>query len=70
MPWSVKRRVIVSCSIGWTLTILGAVMIPVLEWVIKKKVESVGTNQFRVPTSSGKHGKTLKKCHAWKNHGI
>ena len=46
MPWSVKRRVIVSCSIGWTLTILGAVMIPVLEWVIKKKVESVGINRL------------------------
>ena len=42
MVWSWKRRIIVSCTIGWTLTILGAIMIPVLEYVIKKKVQNVG----------------------------
>ena len=27
-------------------------------------------NVSRVPTSSGNHGKSRKKFHAWKNHGI
>ncbi|XP_052815897.1 lysosome membrane protein 2-like [Mya arenaria] len=39
MAWSVKKRVAVACAVGWSLTILGACLIPLLEWVIKKQVE-------------------------------
>lgn len=39
MAWSIKKKVIVSCSVGWALTILGAIMIPVLEYVVKKMVQ-------------------------------
>ena len=39
----------------------------------KKSKELVSEARLRVPTSSGNHGKpgkSLKKFHAWKNHGI
>ena len=41
MAWSLKERVIVSCSLGWALSVLGAVLIPILEYVIKLKVQDV-----------------------------
>lgn len=40
MPWSTKKRVIVASIVGWGLAIIGAVMIPLMEWIIKKKVEN------------------------------
>ena len=38
-----------------------------------KRHEKLPGSRHRVPTSSenhGKPGKSLKKCHVWKNHGI
>lgn len=43
MVWSTKKCVIVASVIGSGLIIIGAVMIPVLKYIIKKKVESVST---------------------------
>ncbi|KAH3855176.1 hypothetical protein DPMN_097738, partial [Dreissena polymorpha] len=34
-----KTRIAVACGVGWFLLILGACLIPILEWVVKKKVE-------------------------------
>lgn len=39
MGWTMKKKVLVSCGIGWLLGILGAVMVPVVSWIIKQKVE-------------------------------
>ncbi|KAK3591350.1 hypothetical protein CHS0354_040311 [Potamilus streckersoni] len=39
MGWSVKKRVLVSCCVGWGLSIIGAGLIPLLDFVIRKMVE-------------------------------
>lgn len=39
MAWSTKKRVIVASIVGWGLVIIGVVMIPVMEIVIKNKIE-------------------------------
>jgi len=44
MAWSVKKRTVIACSVGWALAIIGAVMIPIMEYVIKKKIEDVSTH--------------------------
>lgn len=40
MVWSTKKRVVVASVVGWGLAILGAIMIPLMEYIIKRRIES------------------------------
>ncbi|XP_060583637.1 lysosome membrane protein 2-like [Ruditapes philippinarum] len=39
MVWSTKKRIVVGNVIGWGLALIGIVMIPLMEFIIKKKVQ-------------------------------
>jgi hypothetical protein len=44
MVWSTKKRIVVGNVIGWGLALIGIVMIPLMEFIIKKKVQDVSIN--------------------------
>ena len=55
---------------SWCLVVVGRLFLALLRGCLRVVVFPGHT---RVPTSSGNHGKpgkSLKKFHAWKNHGI